>query len=45
MTEDETKGYQVLLRIAEALEGMKEELRRINDEGVVVVGSADINEN
>lgn len=45
MSEDERLGYEVLLRIAKALEGMQEELRRINDEGVVVLGSADLNEN
>lgn len=45
MSEDELKGYEVLLRIAAALEGLREEIRRMNDEGVVVVGHADINEN
>ncbi len=45
MSDDELKGYEVLLRVATALEGLREEVRRLNDEGVVVLGHADLNEN
>lgn len=45
MDDKEQMGYDVLLRVAVALEGLREEVRRLNDEGVVVVGQADVNEN
>lgn len=45
MSEDELKGYDMLVRIAVALEGIQEQVRRLNDEGIVLMGDAGINEN
>lgn len=45
MNEDEQLGYQVLLRIAKALEGINTELMRMNDVGLVIINDVGANEN
>ncbi len=36
---------KVLKELVEEVKGLREEVRRINDEGIVTLGSAEINEN
>ncbi len=45
MSEDELKGYEVLLRVAIALEGINSELAIMNSEGIVVFSGKTMEEN
>ena len=45
MSDDELKGYEVLLRVAVALEGINKELQTMNQEGIVIFGGHTLEEN
>ncbi len=45
MTPNEQAGYEVLLRVAQALEGIQDQLTQMNKEGIVIFGGQTMEEN